>query len=388
MKKLLVLILILILSGNWVFAQLPENNITTTLVGNAIGNISRDVGTLCTSATINKWSRKKPVDQHGTPNWWEATNPLYGGSGTDKFSISVSPLTYGLGRSTQTPPDPLGLNYDANSFWTYNRPRGDYTLYPLSGFRLGDFRGYEHAAEKTLAVTNAPEGEQVGYPSSSFEYSSAPATTGGLSVVDFGMQNYYFGVLVQWGATYENSAIMTVDETASSLTKTTIPFDYTLVPFNRYEGNYRWITFVCASKLRAINPPFWMTLQAAVTAYPEAVLYVMPTEDGYANKGTFYASVASVAANPTSLNFSWLGQSATTAITVTPNSLRTLVSTSDTWITVDDNDHQSDNPYTLTIYVSKNLSGVTRNGTVRVYEYGNYDNVYAIINISQLVEGI
>jgi hypothetical protein len=357
---------------------LAETNISTTLVGNTIGNSSRNVGVLCTATTINKWSRKKPVDQHGSPNWWEATNPLYGGSGTDKFSLTVSALTNGLN----------DLAYLSESYWTYNRPRGDYATYPLSGFRLGDFRGYEHAAERTLAATNYPTGEQVGYPASSFNYSSAPATTGGLSVADFGLQNFYFGVLVEWGATYENKAIITVDEIASALTKTTIPFDYTDTPFNRYEGNYRWIAFVCASKIRAVDPPNWMTLSEAILAYPNAVTYIIPTETGYLNKGTFYASSPSIAANPTSLNFDYTASSQTTVITVFPASLRTLVTDDASWITVDDNDHQFDSPYTLTVSCAINLTGVTRTGTVRVYEDGDYDNTYVIINITQLAQPI
>lgn len=363
---------------------LGETDITTTLVGNAIGNASRNVGVLCTSTTINKWSRKKPVDQHGTPNWWEATNPLYGGSATDKFSLTVSALTNGLSDVDNASGDVL----IADSFWTYNRPRGNYALYPLSGFRLGDFRGYEHAAERTLAVTNYPEGEQVGYLSSSFDYTSAPSTTGGLSVIDFGIQNYYFGVLVQWGATYENSAIITVDEIASSLTKTTIPFDYKLTPFNRYEGNYRWITFVCASKLRAVDPPFWMTFAEAIAAFPNAITYILPSETGYESKGTFYASVASVTAYPTSLAFDYTASDKTTLITVTPASLQTSVGEEISWLSVDDYEHQWDSPYTLTVHCAINLTGVDRSGTIRVYETGNYDNVYALINVTQFAAPI
>jgi hypothetical protein len=129
-----------------------------------------------------------------------------------------------------------------------------------------------------------------------------------------------------------------------------------------------------------------MTLSEAILAYPNAVTYILPSEASYLNKGTFYASSPSIAANPTSLNFDYTASSQTTAITVFPASLRTIISDDASWISVDDNDHVDS--YTLTIYCAINLTGVTRNGTVRVYEEGDYDNTYVLVNITQTAQPI
>ena len=40
---------------------LGTTNISTTLVGTTLGTSSRDVGTLCKHASINKWSKWKPI---------------------------------------------------------------------------------------------------------------------------------------------------------------------------------------------------------------------------------------------------------------------------------------------------------------------------------------
>ena len=45
---------------------LGTTNITTTLVGNTLGVASRDVGVLCSSSLINKWSKNKPVRYNTT----------------------------------------------------------------------------------------------------------------------------------------------------------------------------------------------------------------------------------------------------------------------------------------------------------------------------------
>ena len=99
---------------------LPNSNISTTLVANTLGTNSRDVGTLCTHQAINKWSKWKPVRLN--------TN----GSGiTEQQRKRVK---YGLSRG---------------SFGTgalYDKPNSG------SGYRLGDFRGYNHDALPPVKV--------------------------------------------------------------------------------------------------------------------------------------------------------------------------------------------------------------------------------------------
>lgn len=43
---------------------LSSTGITTSLVGNAIGSSSRNVGALCSSSLINEWSKWKPISSN------------------------------------------------------------------------------------------------------------------------------------------------------------------------------------------------------------------------------------------------------------------------------------------------------------------------------------
>lgn len=102
---------------------LPNDKITTTLVGNTLGSSSRDVGTLCTHPNINKWSKNKPI----------SVNKIEGLTSDDRLGVD-----YGLvPPATKTNYTPV---YSAN--WVYNKPTGGAS----SPYRIGDFRGYEHLA--------------------------------------------------------------------------------------------------------------------------------------------------------------------------------------------------------------------------------------------------
>lgn len=102
-------------------AVLQSTNISTTLVGNFLGENSHDVGTLCTSSKIHMLSKKKPVQfAHDSvdayPEWWKGNNGNCGIAFTPFSNIS-----------------------DVSKYeWTYERPNGT-TNAP---YRLGDFRGY------------------------------------------------------------------------------------------------------------------------------------------------------------------------------------------------------------------------------------------------------
>ena len=107
---------------------LGTTSITTTLVGNALGIASKDVGTLCSAASINKWSKYKPVIYPviaTTGNWWKAVDGNCGLSISEYSNINnlVTAITNGV-------------------IWNYNKPTGGAS----SPYRLGDFRGYAHDA--------------------------------------------------------------------------------------------------------------------------------------------------------------------------------------------------------------------------------------------------
>lgn len=109
--------------------MLPTTNISTTLVANTLGTSSRDVGTLCTSDRINKWSKYKPTRYSAIAptmdQFWKAND---GYCGFDLTTARISNAT-----------DVDGM---VNNVWTYLPPRGGED----EPYRLGDFRGYEHNA--------------------------------------------------------------------------------------------------------------------------------------------------------------------------------------------------------------------------------------------------
>ena len=119
---------------------LGTTNITTTLVGQTIGVASRDVGTLCSSSLINKWSKYKPVrypviSTTGITNWWKAVDGNCGLSIPEYLNIDnlVAAITNG-------------------AVWIYNKPTGGIS----SPYRFGDFRGYEHTASRPFLNITIP----------------------------------------------------------------------------------------------------------------------------------------------------------------------------------------------------------------------------------------
>lgn len=114
-------------------AILPNTGITISAVGNALGTTARDLGTLCTHSSINKWAMNKPFI-------YPTTSPVTAGNrqsknyGLDVVSATtVTSATYGLIAQVDAN---LGMGV------VYNKPSGGST----QPYRLGDFRGYLHDA--------------------------------------------------------------------------------------------------------------------------------------------------------------------------------------------------------------------------------------------------
>ena len=104
---------------------LGTTNITTTLVGNTIGMASNNVGALCSSSLINKWSKHKPVRY----------NTL---SGLDDSDFQITNFGIKLGDHLYSTPIEA-----ASISAVYEKPRGGEYNEP---YRLGDFRKYDHYA--------------------------------------------------------------------------------------------------------------------------------------------------------------------------------------------------------------------------------------------------
>lgn len=114
---------------------LGSTGITTSLVGNAIGSSSRNVGALCSSSLINEWSKWKPISSNvGTMTLAELKNRNYG--------ISI------LSANT---PDSLvtQIKNNSNLGYKYNKPIGGAN----SPYRLGDFRNYDHSAPMPVGAS-------------------------------------------------------------------------------------------------------------------------------------------------------------------------------------------------------------------------------------------
>jgi hypothetical protein len=111
---------------------LSSTGITTSLVGNAIGSSSRNVGALCSSPLINEWSKWKPISSNvGTMTIAELKDKNYGIS-----ILSAHNLTSLVS----------AIKDNSNLGYKYNKPTG-------GPYRLGDFRNYEHNAAMPLYAT-------------------------------------------------------------------------------------------------------------------------------------------------------------------------------------------------------------------------------------------
>ena len=125
---------------------LPNTNINTSLVGQALGSGSRDVGTLCTHPNINKWSRRKPVRDPRPVVPFEQVGKgspigeVYGENGLvlHKWTGDDTKITTYLRPGTWV--DKLGQH--------------------STPFRLGDFREYEHNI-RVLPITVGPAPDQI-----------------------------------------------------------------------------------------------------------------------------------------------------------------------------------------------------------------------------------
>ena len=220
---------------------LGTTNISTTLVANTIGVGSNDVGTLCTSTKINKWSKYKPISAPfvvSDSNWFP--------QGTlDKLAQKIK---YGLKYST--------INADWNDIhqinWNYDKPVGGTN----SPYRLGDFRKYKHDAV-AIASMNIPEKLYTDVYSTIQLPSFLVSTDDILSIKSFlestsdDYLDYYFGIAVnEYAATFgkvselnysfniDLSVLGILDGTASNVSffilKNAITGEEDIAPFQRY----------------------------------------------------------------------------------------------------------------------------------------------------------
>lgn len=111
---------------------LPNTGITTSMVAQAIGVGSNDVGTLCKSTKINKWSKWKPI----------SLNKVIGIVENDLTSSNFGLVAQEAEQIENYPwdGDDTLASIQQPSAWSYTKPTGGST----SPYRLGDFRNYNH----------------------------------------------------------------------------------------------------------------------------------------------------------------------------------------------------------------------------------------------------
>lgn len=159
-------------------AALPNSNISTSLVKSAIGAATNDVGSLCTHANVNRWSKWKPI----------RSNKIAGIVAQDlinsKFGLDI------VSRSTIYD---LLTYYSTNSIWNYLKPTGG----AISNYRLGDFRGYDHAAYMAFNTTQL---DSFYYKTDdkirNWIYNDQSALTSLIRWDDLGYGDYYFGACI------------------------------------------------------------------------------------------------------------------------------------------------------------------------------------------------
>lgn len=110
---------------------LPKINITTDLVRSTLNETNNNVGLLCKSNNINKWSKWKPIS---------CSDILITDDILKKNNFGLIPKTLPSNITTSTVPE----------LWSYNKPVGGIN----SPFRLGDFRGYNHEAAPSVYMSD------------------------------------------------------------------------------------------------------------------------------------------------------------------------------------------------------------------------------------------
>lgn len=147
-------------------AVLPITGISTSMIREALSENTNNVGGLCNSNKVNRWSKRKPhVDTRIAKNfskYWRTSD--------------VSPYI----RSG------LYIPYQYDSIWEY--PRNGMT-YPN---RLGDFRGYEHNGEPETYL-NMNNQFTLDYPYEvTYLFNGEESDTGLISLQDiFDLENKY-----------------------------------------------------------------------------------------------------------------------------------------------------------------------------------------------------
>lgn len=110
-----------------------DGNVSASAVGRMLGTAERTVSGLCTHKSINKWSMYKPI-----------RSPRYGVLTARQRQQMFADADFGYAVPSFESARRAAKATVAQRAWTYNPPRTEAQYGDV--FRLGDFRGYDHAA--------------------------------------------------------------------------------------------------------------------------------------------------------------------------------------------------------------------------------------------------
>lgn len=131
-------------NGNVIVAPVNIDDVRRVL-----GDSSRDVGTLCTSKKVNKYSKKKPI-RRGNPIVIDDTvfkSANYGITDIPYWTRLAS-MKSGF---VDGKPLPSNMSETPYEYWRYLQPNGSYCK------RIHDFQNYSHAAQSPIAMIEPSE---------------------------------------------------------------------------------------------------------------------------------------------------------------------------------------------------------------------------------------
>jgi len=219
---------------------LTTTAITTTIVKQAIGVGSFNVGTLCKSTNINRWSKYKPVRYadvdpvRGTGAvWWKAND---GNCGLNIPNYPSMAAMFTALRNNVT-------------MWDYLQPSGGSS----QPFRIYDFGGYEHSAKPPLVpmVLNPKYYASLGNLGASLDLrvQSAYELAIGDIGVTYNLGSMYYGVAIckQGTAGYKY-----MTQTVNIATSQGGAID---VPISSELGKYEVVYFLASNPKALLSDP-------------------------------------------------------------------------------------------------------------------------------------
>ena len=272
---------------------LATTNLTIDAIKTYINNSSNDVGTLCLDASIDMFSKKKPVryENSNSSIWYEGVNSDY--------SIDIPQYTQG------------GVTTD----WTYNKPVGG----AASPYDMGHFRGYENTAlcpliQPVSSVTH----NKWSSATQQLAYLKEEGTLYQIGVDDLQynsitLEDMYFAV--ELSQTGQSTQYITSDTSVG--VGNSIALDWDTAPLSSWDDDDITAKFFLTSKQKSISDSipvgFWTNAcvipnsygsyrQMDITLENDTVLSVSIYEVGATKTGTFYDPFDTIATPVVSLN--------------------------------------------------------------------------------------